>query len=179
MKLNSRDDMIVACIARYAQIIQDYQFLGNKWIDVVIIAEIKSGLRTVKSGFPVGLKINAEWELSPPEARFLSKPYWLQFGADWHVSSDLSICYEYPRHWEDHFAQLKIGTRDKADCAAQWIVNGISNVIRGQADSYRLGVNVWTEMPETAWPHGDVLAKEMYFKENPNLRGAIVKHSQN
>lgn len=179
MKLNTRNNIIVSCLERYAQIIQNYDILGNKYVNVVIIVEIKRGLKTVKSGFPIGLKINADWELLPPEARFLCSPYWLQFGADWHVFSDRSICYEYPLHWADHFAQLQIGTLDKADCAAQWIVNGISNVIRGQLESYRLGVNIWSVMPETAWPHGDVLAKEMYFKENPKRRFPVMKHSPN
>lgn len=116
---------------------------------------------------PVRIMVCEFWVEIPPWITVMENFPWLKSGADWHMYSDRSVCYELKRRWKDHLAELREkGEEDLADLAAQWILNGTRQVLHVHFTCHKLGMKEWPEEIAPTWPHGEGLSvMDLYEQE--------------
>lgn len=107
--------------------------------------------------------VDCEWMQRPPLV--ICKEPWVTLGkADWHISDQGVMCWDYKSRWKDLISiALETGTHGgAAEFGSRWFLRSTRNLLNRHLFAFRSGIKEWRKEWDY-WAH-DETAEAEYLK---------------
>jgi hypothetical protein len=159
-------------LSDHMQVMGHSEFGGLSLVSGVLRVTVDPRLSERALTVPVRITVCDPWIDVQPLIWVAGPVAWLRTGADWHVSPDRRVCFEFFGLWRKHLGRLaQFGDPHLVRRACQWLVRGTAHVLHVHYTCDKLGEDRWPEECAPTWPH-DTLAHGLYEQEMKTNRHA-------
>lgn len=122
---------------------------------------IKGGIPLKGCAAQCSIYIAPNWVTRRPDV--ICHEPWLKKNANWHTSSDSSLCYVYAPEWRDFMNRIaeKDGMFEAADAARLWLLQNVQWLLNKHVLAEELGIKDW-QKDWPFWPHDQNEAERKY-----------------